>query len=145
MSAAQSKSSRVGYLFKQKYVPNGSWLNLSANTYKTFYMIENFICQFYDSMYVYRIFIISTFFCFPDFSYTPGLTSVVFNQPTKYFKIWYFCHENPESLVDKNGTSDSFNTHVKVAVCWHSLHISRSSSKIWQNMVTVELAGKLDN
>ena len=49
------KQSHIGvvYLFKlQENVACNTWLNLSANTYKTLYIIENFICLFYDSMYI---------------------------------------------------------------------------------------------
>ena len=71
--------------------------------------------------------------------YTPGFTSIVFKQSSKYIKIWYFSHKNRGSSVDKNGASSGFNS---LLYCWNSWHISKSLSIIWQNVtVTVELAG----
>ena len=80
-------------------------------------------------------------FCFSDFSHTPGRTSVVFNQTSKYNKTWYFSHKNRKSSVGKNG----LNLRVKSVCCWHSWHISKGLFIIRQNVtVPVEIVGKLD-
>ena len=96
----------------------------------------------YDSMYIdfyaiYRFLI--------KYKYTPGLTSIVFKQSSKYIKTWYFSHKNRGSSVEKNGASGGFNSQL---CCWHSWDVSKSLSIIRQNLaVAVELAGigKLDN
>ena len=49
-------------------------------------------------------------------SCTPGLTSIVVNQSSKFFKNSCFSHENQGSSVDKNGASKSFNSHAKAVV-----------------------------
>ena len=79
------------------------------------------------------------------YKYTPGLTSIVFKQSSKYIKTWYFSHKNRGSSVEKNGASGGFSSQL---CCWHSWDVSKSLSIIRQNLaVAVELAGigKLDN
>ena len=77
-------------------------------------------------------------FCFFDFLYTLGLTSIAFNESSKYIKTWYFNHKNQGSSVGEKGALSGFNSRVKVVL--KSLSITK------QNVtVPVELVGKLDN
>ena len=47
--------------------------------------------------------------CFSDFVHEPGLSSINLNQSSKYFKNWFFGHENRGSSADENGALNSFN------------------------------------
>ena len=85
-------------------------------------------------------------FCFSDFLYTPGLTSIVVNQSWKCFKYSYFYHNSWGSSVNKNGVSNCLIHLSRLFCCWNLLHISESVSIIRQNMaVPVESAVKWDN
>ena len=49
-------------------------------------------------------------FCFSDFVYAPGLSSIYLNQSSKCLKNSFFSHENQGSSVDENGALNSFNS-----------------------------------
>ena len=83
---------------------------------------------------------------FSDFSYTPGLTSIVFNQSSKYIKIWYLSHKIRESSVGKKGASSGFNSRAKPVVLLTFMACIGKLTGNWQNVAApVELVGKLDN
>ena len=76
-----------------------------------------------------------------DFSYNPGLTSLVVSQSSKFFKIWYFSHENRGLSVDNYATSNGFNSRVRAVLL---LTFTVYMEKFILN-VKAELTGKLDN
>ena len=81
-----------------------------------------------DFFALYWFVMIWRFFCFSDFSCTLGLTSIVIEQTSKYFKNSFFSHRNRGSSVDKNGAS----MVSRLLCCRQSLHMSKSLSLIRQ-------------
>ena len=79
--------------------------------------------------------------------YNPGLTSIVVNQFSKHFKIWYFSHRNRGSSVGKSGSSNGFNSCVKaVLLLTFAAYIENFvHNQTKYGCYTAERAGKLDN
>ena len=70
--------------------------------------------------------------CFSGFVYAPGLSSIDLNPSSKYFKNWFFNHENRGSLVDENGALNGSNS-CDDAVVLLTYMISKNLSNIKQN------------
>ena len=82
-------------------------------------------------------------FSFSDFVYAPGLSSIDINQSSKYFKNWFYSHENRRSSVDKNGVLNRFKSRDDTVVLL-TFMISKDLSNIKQNSdVPAASAGQL--
>ena len=82
-------------------------------------MVKNFTSSMTECTVVFRSSYVCddiNIFCFSDFVYAPGLSSIDLNQSSKHFKNWFFSHENRRSSVDENGTLNGFNSRDDAVV-----------------------------
>ena len=112
-----------------------SWQSLSVNTYETLCIIKNFTSSMIECTVILRLPYVCddiNNFCFSNFVYAPGLSSIDLNQFSKYVKNWCFIHENRGSSVEENGALNGFNSCGDAGVLL-TFMISKNSTlnKIW--------------
>ena len=130
---------------------NGSWLNLSANTSETLFIVKIFICL--CSMTVCTLILCPLQIC----NYINIFVSLPFPILLVLLRLFLINLQNILKLdFSATKTEDHqlakrvlqvISIHVsRLLCCWHSWHISKSVLIIRQiQAVPVELVGKLDN
>ena len=122
-------------------------LNLSANTSETFENRKVYIPVLWQHVHwllcPFQICDYINIFYFSDFSYTPGLTAIIFN-PSNISKFDILVTKSEDHQLAKR-VLQVVSIHVLLCYC-HSCHVLESYSIIKQNLASpVEVVSKLDN